>query len=76
MNLGLDSGDYAICMLGILVVAIVDLMLEKKPALFDEVPDLPLKKRWAIYYALILAIVWFGAYGVGYQPVDLIYAGF
>ena len=76
MNLGLDSGDYAICMLGIIVVAIVDLMLEKKPMLLDDVPELPLKRRWAIYYALILAIVWFGAYGAGYQPVDLIYAGF
>lgn len=76
MNLGLDSGDYTICLLGIIVVAIVDLMLEKNPDLLDSVPDLPLKKRWTIYYALILAIVWFGAYGAGYQPVDLIYAGF
>ena len=42
----------------------------------ENIPKLSTPKRWAIYYALILAIVIFGAYGAGYQPADLIYAGF
>ena len=32
--------------------------------------------KWTAYYALILAILVLGAYGAGYQAVDLIYAGF
>ena len=32
--------------------------------------------RWGLCYSLILAVVIFGAYGTGYQQVDLIYAEF
>lgn len=76
LNLGLDKGDYLVIMTGCLAVAVVGMIKERK-----LLGNAPLKKmwtpaRWALYYALILAVVIFGAYGIGYQQVDLIYAGF
>jgi len=32
--------------------------------------------KWVICYGLVMAILIFGAYGEGYQMIDLIYAGF
>jgi hypothetical protein len=32
--------------------------------------------RWSAFYLLIAAILIFGAYGAGFQAVELIYAGF
>ena len=76
LRLKLDTGDWFILTLGIIVVFLVEYYLEKKPDLLERVPSLPVIPRWGIYYALILSIVVFGAYGAGYQTVDLIYAGF
>ena len=76
MDLNLDLGDYIVILAGIIIVAIVDLRMEKNPDLLTNVPQLSTPRRWAIYYSLIIAIALLGAYGAGYDPVDLIYAGF
>ena len=76
MDLNLDLGDYIVILAGIIIVAIVDLRMEKDPDLLTNVPQLSTPRRWAIYYSLIIAIALLGAYGAGYDPVDLIYAGF
>ncbi len=76
MELGLDAGDYTVIVLGMIIVFLVDIMLEKDPDLFKRIALLPTYKRWALYYAVIFSIVVFGAYGTGYQAAELIYAGF
>ena len=38
--------------------------------------EMKLPVRWILYYGLIFAVLLLGAYGTGYQQVDLIYAGF
>ncbi len=76
LHLKLDIGDWFVVLAGTAVVFAVDYFLERKPDLLEKVPSLPIVPRWGIYYALILSIAVFGAYGAGYQTVDLIYAGF
>ena len=76
LNFGLDKADYLAVFVGCLVVAAVEFIKEKKLPGSEGIRKQKLPVRWAAYYALILAVVIFGAYGTGYQQVDLIYAGF
>lgn len=76
LNLGLDKADYFAILAGCLVVAAVGMIKERKLLGESGMDKFCLPIRWAIYYGLILAVVIFGAYGIGYQQVDMIYAGF
>ncbi len=76
LRMGLDRGDYLIILLGCLTVAIVGSIKERKLLGDEGMKKLPGHLRWAMYYGLIFAVIIFGAYGVGYQQVDMIYAGF
>ena len=76
MTLGLDTADYVVILYGCAVVGLVGILRERNLLDGHMLRNLKLPVRWAIYYGLILAVLIFGAYGVGYQQVDLIYAGF
>ena len=58
------------------VVAVVGMIKERGICVRERLSECRLPLRWCAYYALILAVVIFAAYGDGYQKVDLIYAGF
>lgn len=76
LTFGLDKADYLIIAAGCAAVALVGMIKERELLGEDGLTKLYLPVRWAVYYGLILAVVIFGAYGIGYQQVDLIYAGF
>lgn len=76
LEIGADAGDLLVILIGCIVVFAVNGRLEKDPQLLERIPSLPLPRRWGLYYAMIFSILIFGAYGTGYQAVDLIYAGF
>ena len=76
LRMGLDLADSSIIIAGCIVVGIVGHLREKKKLSLDQIAGMRLPARWGLYYALIFAVILFGAYGVGYQQVDLIYAGF
>ncbi|MCR4999914.1 MAG: MBOAT family protein [Lachnospiraceae bacterium] len=76
VEVGLDAGDYFVVVIGMMIVFILEWKMEKKPDMLEILPELSTAKRWLVYYGVIMAIVVFGAYGDGYQPADLIYAGF
>ena len=76
LTLGLDKADYLVIAAGCMVVAIVGMIKERNLLGDAGITKLSLPVRWALYYGLILAVVILGAYGIGYQQVDMIYAGF
>ena len=73
---GLERMDLYVAFWGIVIVFIFDLLKEKNKLNYEEFNKLALPVRWSAYYALILAVIILGAYGEGYQAIDLIYAGF
>ncbi|MGI6008341.1 MAG: MBOAT family O-acyltransferase [Ruminococcus sp.] len=76
LSFGLDMADYLAIITGCTVVAIVGLVQERGLLKDNGLQKMRLPLRWAVYYMLIFSVIIFGAYGVGYQQVDLIYAGF
>ena len=75
-TIGMDKYDFLIVFLVMVLIFLISLQQEKGIVLRESIAARPLAIRFAVYYALILLIVIFGAYGAGYVPVDPIYAGF
>ena len=67
LKLGLSLPEIIVILLSCIIVGIGEHFKEAK---------LNVPVKWVIYVGLIMLIVIFGAYGPGYQEVDLIYAGF
>ena len=57
-------------------IFIIGVLKERDIQIRERIAAKNVVVRFAVYYALILSIVIFGAYGSGYVPVDPIYAGF
>lgn len=76
LSIGLDVQDYFILFIAVVVILIISLLKEKNIEIRENISKKPIYIRWALYYCLIMSIIIFGAYGIGYAPVDPIYADF
>lgn len=76
LKLGISSADYLAVFAGFLAVFAVGMIHEKGISIREKVSSWGILRRWGFYYAAILSVIIFGAYGPGYRAVDLIYAGF
>lgn len=76
LGFGLSRADFAAIAAGCIVVAVVGHLKERGGTVNGRLKKVPTPVRWCVYYALIFAVLLLGAYGDGYQAVDLIYAGF
>ena len=76
LTLGLDKADYFAIIVGCMTVIIVGIIKERNWLGENGLQKICLPVRWTLYYGLIFAVVILGAYGIGYQQVDMIYAGF
>ena len=71
-----DIWDLVIVAVTVVIVFAVSLLQERGTQLRASIARRPIWLRWAIWYALILFIIIFGAYGPGYTPIDPMYANF
>ena len=76
LKMGIDGLDFVILGVAVLIVFIISILNERGICVRKWIADRPLPVRWTFYYALIMFIVIFGAYGAGYAPVPPIYADF
>ncbi len=75
-KLGVDWQDMVIVAAALLLIFFISILNEKKICVRDVLAKQNIVVRWAAFYALIMFIVIFGAYGFGYIPVDPMYAQF
>ena len=72
----MDRQDFLIVGVALALVFTVGVLQERNIKIRAQLAAKNVALRFAAYYALILFVVIFGAYGAGYVPVDPIYAGF
>lgn len=75
-EMGMDRQDFIIVGVTVAVVFLFGVLKERGVQIRQRTAEKPVALRWALYYALILFIIVFGAYGPGYIPLDPIYANF
>ena len=75
-TLGLDVQDMAVTTIALMLVFMVSVLKERGIQLRETLAKRPVAVRWAVMYGLIFFIIILGAYGLGYIPVDPIYANF
>lgn len=75
-GIGLDLKDYAIILIGTLIVFIVGVINEKNISIRDRILTLKFPIRFVLLMLFILLIIFIGAYGTNYGVQDLIYANF
>lgn len=74
--LGMDQFELIAAGIGIVVVTIVGALKEKGINIRESIDRFSLPTRWILWYAIIVFVVVFGAYGAGYDSVAMIYAGY
>lgn len=75
MGLGLDGKDYVILLAGLAILIAVSLV-QRGGGVRERIARKPVWARTLVWYGLFLAVLLFGAYGVGYDASQFIYNQF
>lgn len=75
-GISMDMHDFGVVIAFTALLLVVDILRERGIAICDTVGTWKIPARWAVWYALFLAVIIFGAYGTAYAPVDPMYAQF
>lgn len=76
LNLGISYKDFIVVLLAFIAVLAVGILNEKGISIREKIASWNIFFRWSFYYTVLLIVIVFGAYGEGYLPAELIYAGF
>ncbi|GLC81619.1 MBOAT family O-acyltransferase [Lacrimispora brassicae] len=76
LKLGLSLPDFIAIFFGFIAVYAVGAIHEQGISIRERISRLNILARWSLLYAAILIVIVLGAYGDGYLPAKLIYAGF
>ena len=76
LKLGLTGLDYGILAFGILVMFGVSLFQEKKGSVREYLWQKPAAVRYVAIFALFVAVLLLGSYGIGYNASNFIYDNF
>jgi len=74
-SLGLGISDYIILTLAVLLILYVSLA-SRAGSFREKLSKKPLIVRYLSYFGLIISILIFGAYGIGYDSSQFIYSQF
>ena len=74
-NLGLESKEFFVAVIGIIILVFVD-TLQTKYNLIDKLSEQNMLFRWSVYIITIVVILIFGIYGPGYNDAQFIYFQF
>lgn len=75
LQLGLSGADYAVAFAGVIVMFTVSCVQEKHGSVRELLWEKPVLS-YALFFVLALAVLTFGAYGVGYDASQFIYNQF
>ncbi len=73
---GLSQAEFFLCLLGIVLVWIVDVLQERGVSVRQWIADQNIAVRWIIYIGAVMMIIIFGVYGAGYSASGFAYGGF
>lgn len=75
LGMGLTAWDYGILAVGAILLVAVSLM-QRSGSVRERIAAKSFPLRFVVWYGLFLAIVVFGAYGIGYSASQFIYNQF
>ena len=76
LTLGLSWKELLVLAIAILILIYVSRQHEHGISISDQILNMRLPLRWAIYAVAIISIMLFGTYGYGYKAQDFIYGAF
>ncbi len=76
LGYGLTQGDFKVAMIGIILLAVMDILNFKDIEIRERIVKQSIWYRWIIMIGAILAILIFGIWGAGYDASSFIYQQF